>query len=232
LLTDGYLSNASEPWLIPDIDDIDPIKSNAPPQPDASRDNQAMAFERDPQTQGRPWITPGMPGLMHRLGGLEKDFETGHISYDPANHQRMTDMRAEKVKSVAKFIPLQMLELGTEEGELLVIGWGSTYGPLFQAVKQMRRLNHDVSYTHLRYIDPLPENLGELAGKFRQVLVPEMNMGQLSTLLRDKLGVQVMAYPKVTGQPFLISELTEKIASMLPPVLEVASESVTIRSAE
>ncbi len=232
LLTDGYLSNASEPWLIPDMDDFEPIKSNAPPQPDDSRDNQGMAFERNPCTQGRPWITPGMPGLMHRLGGLEKDFETGHISYDPGNHQRMTDMRAEKVKSVAKFIPLQMLELGTEEGELLVIGWGSTYGPIFQAVKQMRQQNHDVSYTHLRYIDPLPENFGELAGKFRQLLVPEMNMGQLSTLLRDKLGLSPTAYPKVTGQPFLIGELTEKIYSMLPPVLEVDGDLVTNRRAE
>ena len=128
LLSDGYLSNAAEPWLIPDMKDFEPIASNAPPIPDDSRDTQGMAFERNPETQGRPWITPGMPELMHRLGGIEKDIDTGHISYEPENHQRMTDMRAAKVESVANFIPPQEIELGAEEGELLIIGWGSTEG--------------------------------------------------------------------------------------------------------
>jgi len=228
LLSDGYLSNAAEPWLIPDIDDIEPIETNAPPQPDETRDAQAMAFERDPVTQGRPWITPGMPALMHRLGGIEKDFDTGHISYEPENHQRMTDMRAAKVDSVAKFVPSQTLELGAEEGELLVIGWGSTYGPIYQAVKAIRRVNTKVSFTHLRYIHPLPANLGELIGNFNQVLVPEMNMGQLSTLLRDKLRIDPTPLCKVTGQPFLIGELTEQIRSMLPPVVQ-AVEDTTVK---
>ncbi len=226
LLSDGYISNAAEPWLIPDISDIEPIASNAPPQPDDSRDTQGMAFERNPDTQGRPWITPGMPGLMHRLGGIEKDIDTGHISYEPGNHQRMTDMRAEKVDSVANFIPLQEIELGSEEGELLVIGWGSTYGPIYQAVQELLRAHRDVSYTHLRHIHPLPANLGELAGKFRQVLVPEMNMGQLSTLLRDKLGLDPTPFCKVTGLPFLITELTEQIGSMLPPLVQAVDEPV------
>lgn len=232
LLTDGYLSNASEPWLIPDIADIDPIESNPPPVPDNSRDAQAMAFERNPKTQGRPWITPGTPELMHRLGGLEKDFETGNISYDSENHQRMTDMRAAKVESVADFIPSQTTELGPEAGALLVIGWGSTYGPIFQAVKEVQRSNPDVSFVHLRHIAPLPGNLGELAGKFGQLLVPEMNMGQLSTVLRDKLGLNPVPYCKVTGQPFLISELTDKIRSMLAPVSGLADIEVTARKAE
>ena len=218
LLSDGYLSNAAEPWLIPDINDFEPIEVNAPPKPDDSRDNQAQAFERNPDTQGRPWITPGMPGLMHRLGGIEKDIDTGHISYEPQNHQRMTDMRAAKVDSVAHFIPDQALELGPENGELLVIGWGSTYGPIYQAVQEARRTHRNVSYTHLKYIYPLPGNLGELASNFNQVLVPEMNMGQLSTLLRDKLGIDPTPFCKVTGVPFLIAELTERIESMLPPV--------------
>jgi len=232
LLTDGYLSNAAEPWMIPDLDNIDPIESNPPPAPDDSRETQGMAFERNPDTQGRSWITPGMPGLMHRLGGLEKDFDTGHISYDPANHQRMTNMRSSKVESVARFIPAQTITLGSIEGELLVIGWGSTYGPLFQAVNEIRRSNPQVSYTHLRYLNPLPDNLGELVKGFKQVLVPEMNMGQLSTLLRDKLSIDPIPYCKVTGQPFLISELTDKIRSLQPPVSGVASEAEVERRSE
>ncbi|TDJ37937.1 MAG: 2-oxoglutarate ferredoxin oxidoreductase subunit alpha, partial [Gammaproteobacteria bacterium] len=226
LLSDGYLSNAAEPWLIPDMKDIEPIASNAAPIPDDSRDTQGMAFERNPETQGRPWITPGMPELMHRLGGIEKDIDTGHISYEPENHQRMTDMRAAKVESVANFIPPQEIELGAEEGELLIIGWGSTYGPIFQAVQEILRSHRDVSYTHLRYIQPLPGNLGELAGRFKQVLVPEMNMGQLSSLLRDKLGINPTPFCKVTGLPFLISELTERIHSMLPAVVKAVNEPV------
>ena len=224
LLSDGYLSNAAEPWLLPDISEIEPIGVNAPPKPDDSRDIQAMAFERDPETQGRPWITPGMPGLMHRLGGLEKDIETGHISYDPENHQRMTEMRAEKVESVANFVPPQTMELGPDEGELLVIGWGSTYGPIYQAVQEIRKSHSNVSYTHLRYIFPLPKNLATLVGKFQQVLVAEMNMGQLSTLLRDQLGADPVPFCKVTGQPFLITELVERMRSMLPPVVVAASK--------
>jgi 2-oxoglutarate ferredoxin oxidoreductase subunit alpha len=226
LLSDGYLSNAAEPWLIPDMQDIEPIVVNVPPQPDDSREAQGMAFDRNPETQGRPWITPGMPELMHRLGGIEKDIDTGHISYEPENHQRMTDMRAAKVDSVANFIPPQAIELGEEEGELLVIGWGSTYGPIYQAVQQIRRSHHNVSYTHLRYIHPLPGNLGELVGRFKQVLVPEMNMGQLSTLLRDKLGINPTPFCKVTGQPFLIGELTEQIHSMLPAVVKAVNNPV------
>jgi len=163
---------------------------------------------------------------MHRLGGIEKDIDTGHISYEPENHQRMTDMRAAKVDSVANFIPPQEMELGAEEGELLVIGWGSTYGPIFQAVQEILRSNRDVSYTHLRYIHPLPGNLSELAGRFKQVLVPEMNMGQLSSLLRDKLGIDPTPFCKVTGLPFLISELTEQISSMLPVTIKAVSEPV------
>jgi 2-oxoglutarate ferredoxin oxidoreductase subunit alpha len=232
LLTDGYLSNSAEPWLIPDLDDIDPIESNPPPAPDDARDSQGMAFERNPDSQGRPWITPGMPGLMHRLGGLEKDFDTGHISYDPDNHQRMTDMRHAKVASVAEFIPPQTVALGAEQGDLLVIGWGSTFGPIYQAVKEVRRSNRHVSHVHLRHLNPFPRNLGELVAGFTRVLVPEMNMGQLSTLLRDRLGVDPIPYCKVTGQPFLISDLTDKIRSLLPPAVGVAGEALTGGRAE
>jgi 2-oxoglutarate ferredoxin oxidoreductase subunit alpha len=169
---------------------------------------------------------------MHRLGGLEKDFNTGDISYDGANHQRMGDMRAAKVNSVASFYPPQTMELGEEQGELLVIGWGSTYGPIFQAVQQVRQSNPAVSYLHLRHLFPLPENLGEILGNFDQLLVPEMNMGQLSTLLRDQLGVDPTPFCKVTGQPFLISELIEQVRSMIPPVAAAANDPVAKESSQ
>jgi len=219
LLSDGYLSNAAEPWRIPNMDEIEPIVTNAVPQPDDTGNVQGLAFDRNPETHGRPWMSPGMVGLMHRLGGIEKDIDTGHISYDADNHQRMTDMRAAKVDSVANFIPPQTMELGADEGELLVVGWGSTYGAIYQAVQQIRKTDAVVSYLHLRHLSPLPRNLGELVNNFKRILVPEMNMGQLSTLLRDKLGVDPTPYCKVTGQPFLISELVEKIRSMLPPMV-------------
>ena len=226
LLSDGYLANAAEPWLIPDMSEFEPIESNLPPAPNDPRDRQGLAFDRDPETQGRPWITPGMPDLMHRLGGIEKDIDTGHISYDPENHQRMTDMRAAKIESVADFIPDQTMDLGPEEGELLVIGWGSTYGPIYQAVREIREAHANVSYTHLRHLSPMPKNLKTLIARFNQVLVPEMNMGQLSTVLRDKLGADPVPFSKVTGQPFMISELEEQIRSMLPPVAVASVEPV------
>ncbi len=224
LLSDGYLSNAAEPWLLPDMKEFALIEANPAPVPDDDRDAQGMAFDRNPETQGRPWITPGMPGLMHRLGGIEKDIETGHISYDPVNHQRMTDMRAAKVEAVARYIPDQTMELGPDEGELLVIGWGSTFGPIYQAVREIQKSHANVAYTHLRYLFPFAQNLKEIVGRFNQVLVPEMNMGQLSTVLRDRLGAETTPFSKVTGQPFLISELNEKIRSMLPPVAFAVGE--------
>ncbi|HSG66790.1 MAG TPA: 2-oxoglutarate ferredoxin oxidoreductase subunit alpha, partial [Gammaproteobacteria bacterium] len=209
LLTDGYLANAAEPWRIPDFKDYARIEANVAPATTAEQDGEASAFRRDPATLGRPWITPGQPGRMYRVGGLEKDIETGHISYDADNHQRMTQMRAAKVASVADFIPEQTVELGASRGRLAVVGWGSTYGSLYQAVRSMTDLG--VSHIHIRHLSPLPRNLGSLLAGFDRILVPEMNMGQLSTLLRDKLGVDPISLPKVTGQPFLIAELQDAI---------------------
>ncbi len=207
LLADGYLSNAAEPWRIPDLSSFEPITRNLVPDTDDSP--QRKAFTRDPSSLGRPWVIPGMPGLMHRIGGLEKDIETGHISYDPANHQRMTDLRAAKVRAVADFIDDQRIEYGPESGEIVVVGWGSTYGPIYQACRKT-----GTSFVHLRHINPLPKNLRELLGRFDKVLIPEMNDGQLSTLLRDKLCMETLPFSKVTGQPFLIRELVEKIESL------------------
>ena len=207
LLADGYLSNAAEPWKIPDIPSLRPIPHNEVPDSDESAERRA--FARDVESLGRPWVTPGMPDLMHRIGGLEKDIDTGHISYDPTNHQAMTDLRSAKLASVANYIPDQQIEVGDDSGDLVIVGWGSTYGPIYQAARAT-----GTSYVHLRHLNPLPKNLGVLLARFDEVLVPEMNTGQLATLLRDKLGLDPISFPKVSGQPFLISELVERIAAV------------------
>ena len=210
LLADGYLSNAAEPWQIPELAAFDPIEHNAPPDLADGDQVQELAFARDAQSYGRPWITPGMPGLMYRVGGLEKDIATGHISYDPQNHARMTALRAAKVDSVADWIPDQAIELGPDEGKLVIVGWGSTYGPIYQAADKT-----GVSFVHLRHLNPLPRNLGDLLGRFERILVPEMNNGQLVTLLRDKLGADPVSFTKISGQPFLISELVARVEAEL-----------------
>jgi 2-oxoglutarate ferredoxin oxidoreductase subunit alpha len=206
LLADGYLSNAAEPWKIPDISAYPKIESHGVPESAEGLSPQRLAYLRDPKSLGRPWITPGMPGLVHRIGGLEKDLESGHISYDPDNHQRMTDLRQAKVDAVADFITEQTMEHGDDHGNLVVVGWGSTYGPIYQAARIT-----DTPFVHLRHINPLPRNLGELLGRFEKILVPEMNNGQLTTLLRDRLGVSPVPFNKVSGQPFRIAELIEEI---------------------
>jgi 2-oxoglutarate ferredoxin oxidoreductase subunit alpha len=211
LLVDGYLSNASEPWLIPIVDSLAPIDSHAAPDAANGPSAQMLASQRDPASLGRPWITPGMPGLVHRTGGLEKDYATGHISYDPDNHQRMTEFRQAKVDAVANFIPDQALELGAGKGDIVVVGWGSTYGPIYQAARRT-----GASFVHLRHINPLPPNLGDLLSRFDKVLVPEMNNGQLATLLRDKLCIEPVSFCKVSGQPFRISELVDRIEAERP----------------
>ena len=186
--------------------ELKPCLAAALPEVSPDADATTLAYERDPGSLGRPWITPGMPGLVHRTGGLEKDYLTGHISYDPDNHQRMTEFRQAKVDSVADFIPDQLVELGDDSGDIVVVGWGSTYGPIYQAVRRT-----GASFVHLRHIHPLPRNLGALLGRFDTVLVPEMNTGQLATLLRDMLGIEPVSFDKVSGQPFRISELADRI---------------------
>jgi 2-oxoglutarate ferredoxin oxidoreductase subunit alpha len=214
LLTDGYLANAAEPWRLPNVEEIPKIVTNAPGPRNVGQEIGTVIFNRDPETLGRPWVAPGTPDLMHRIGGIEKDIRTGNISYDPANHQAMTNLRADKVAAVAKFIPEQKVELGPDEGRVAVVGWGSTYGAIYQAVRAIP--SHEcVSHIHLRYLSPLPANLGDLLRRFDRVLVPEMNMGQLATLLRDKLGIETVQLNKVTGQPFMISEIVAKIRSLL-----------------
>jgi 2-oxoglutarate/2-oxoacid ferredoxin oxidoreductase subunit alpha len=228
LLTDGYLANAAEPWLIPNVDAIPKIATNAAGPRDVGQEIGTVIFNRDPVSLGRPWVSPGTPELMHRIGGLEKDIRTGNISYDSQNHQAMTNLRRDKVAAVAKFIPAQAVEHGPEGGALAVVGWGSTYGAIYQAVRAIPA-HERVSHIHLRYISPLPENLGELLRGFDNVLVPEMNMGQLATLLRDKLGLEVVQLNKVTGQPFLIAEIVQKIRSLLGPSASVRTKPKAVR---
>jgi 2-oxoglutarate ferredoxin oxidoreductase subunit alpha len=211
---------------LPNVSEIPRIDVNTPTAPAAGQDVSSFVFARNPETLGRPWVVPGMPNLMYRVGGLEKDLRTGNISYDAQNHQAMTELRAAKVASVAKFIPPQKVEIGPEKGSLAVVGWGSTYGALYQAVRAMPAKER-VSHIHIRYLSPFPENLAELLRGFDRILVPEMNMGQLATLLRDKLGVETIQFNKVTGQPFLIGELVHKIRSVLgvkPAVRAVLGE--------
>ena len=187
-------------------------------------DGEFVAFQRNSKSFGRPWISPGTEDLAYRVGGLEKDINTGHISYDAENHQKMSELRAQKVRSVADFIPDQAVEVGPQRGRLAVVGWGSTHGALYQAVHAMA--GRDVSHIHLRHLSPLPKNLGELLAGFDRVLVPEMNMGQLSTLLRDKLGIDPVPLCKVTGQPFLVEELCEAIERELGGPRAAARDAV------
>ncbi len=210
LLTDGYLANAAEPWRLPDV-------STLPSFPVARRTDPAefQPFARDPETLARVWAVPGTPGLEHRIGGLEKSATTGHISYDADNHQRMTDLRAGKINGIARDIPLQDVAQGETTGELAVVGWGSTWGPISQAVAEVRRRGLSVSHIHIRYLHPFPANLGELLRGFRQILVPEMNTGQLVTMLRSTFLVPAEGLNKVTGKPFLIGELTAAIRARL-----------------
>jgi 2-oxoglutarate ferredoxin oxidoreductase subunit alpha len=210
LLTDGYIVNAAEPWRIPDVDSYEPFPVTFRTDPEGFH-----PFLRDPQTLSRPWVKPGTPDLEHRIGGIEKSYSSGHISYDPANHQKMTETRAAKIDGIADDIPLQTVEDGTEGGALAVVGWGSTYGPISRAVSNLRAAGADVSHIHLRHIWPLPRNLGALLAKFDRVLVPEMNSGQLVTVLRAQYLVPAVGLNQISGKPFKISTIEAAIREQL-----------------
>jgi len=210
LLTDGYLANAAEPWLIPDGDSLPkfPVTFRTDPE-------DFLPFERDPATGARPWVRPGTPQMAHRIGGLERQALTGHISYDPENHQQMTDERAAKVAGIAYDVPLQSVAIGPDRGPLAIVGWGSTYGAIHQAVRELRAGGLDVSHIHIRYLHPFPRNLGDLLAGFTQVLVPELNTGQLVHLLRGAYLTPADSLPKVQGKPFKISEIVQAVRDRL-----------------
>ncbi len=209
LLTDGFLANSSEPWLIPDVDATPAFPARFRTDPE-----DFHPFLRDERLV-RPWVRPGTPGLEHRIGGIEKDHGSGNISYDPANHQRMTDARWQKVLNVADGLPEQTCEQGAPGADLAIVGWGSTYGPIARAVLDARQRGLDVAQIHLRHLWPLPRNLGELLRSFPRILVPEMNQGQLVTLLRSEYLVPAKGLSKVTGRPFAIAELAAAIDAAL-----------------
>ncbi|MEO8497292.1 MAG: 2-oxoacid:acceptor oxidoreductase subunit alpha, partial [Planctomycetota bacterium] len=207
LLTDGYLANGSEPWLIPDANALPKIEVTHPGPP---QDGEAfMPYARN-ERLARPWAIPGTEGLMHRVGGLEKQDITGNVSYDPANHQHMTNVRAKKVANIADDVPLQEVD-GPESGDLLVLSWGGTYGANTTAVRKCRKMGMSVAHAHLRYLNPFPRNLGEILDRYKQVLVPELNMGQLLMLIRARYLKDAIGYNKVQGKPFTVAELVGKI---------------------
>ena len=208
VLSDGYIGNAAEPWLIPDIDAIEPFPVTFRTDPEGFH-----PFVRDEETLARAWAIPGTPELMHRIGGIEKDYDSGHISYDPSNHQKMTDTRAAKIKGIANDVPAQTIHAGPDSGPVAVVGWGSTYGSINRAVSSLLDQGKQVSHIHLTNIWPLPANLGELLAGFDKVLVPEMNTGQLLTVLRSEYLVPAKGINKVNGQPFKIRELEQAITA-------------------
>jgi 2-oxoglutarate ferredoxin oxidoreductase subunit alpha len=210
LLTDGYLANAAEPWLVPDLSKLPSFPVTFHTDPTGFQPSL-----RDPKTLARVWAIPGTPGLEHRVGGIEKSYETGNISYEPENHQKMTDTRIGKVAGIAADIPLQAVALGEETGRLAVVGWGSTYGPIHQAVRILRGEGHSISHIHIRYLKPFPRNLGTLLAGFDQIIVPEMNAGQLVTVLRAEYLLDAKSLSKVTGKPFKISELVTAFRNRL-----------------
>ncbi|MGH8872498.1 MAG: 2-oxoacid:acceptor oxidoreductase subunit alpha [Acidimicrobiia bacterium] len=213
LLSDNQVANGSEPWRLPDIDAIPPIDVHFAKHPNGPN-GTFLPYMRDIDTFARPWALPGTPGLEHRIGGLEKEAITGNVSYDPANHQLMTDSRAWKVANIVNDIP-DLEVSGDEDAAILVLGWGSTFGSIRAAARRVRLEGKKVATTHLRHLNPLPQNLGEIVHRYDQILIPELNTGQLRKVIRAEYLVDAKGLNKVAGEPFKISEITEKILEMM-----------------
>ncbi|HEV8554922.1 MAG TPA: 2-oxoacid:acceptor oxidoreductase subunit alpha [Actinophytocola sp.] len=203
LLSDGYLANGSEPWLIPDVDSLPDLSVTFATEPNGP--DVHWPYVRDPETLAREWAIPGTPGLQHRIGGLEKADGTGDISYDPDNHDRMVRLRQSKVDGIT--VPDLIVDDPSGSADILVLGWGSTYGPIGAACRRVRRAGHRIAQAHLRHLNPFPRNLGEVLRRYRRVVVPEMNLGQLALLLRARYLVDVVSHTKVAGAPFRADEL-------------------------
>ncbi|MCA9048238.1 MAG: 2-oxoglutarate ferredoxin oxidoreductase subunit alpha, partial [Planctomycetaceae bacterium] len=211
LLSDGYIANGAEPWMVPQASDIKPIIADFATEKNS--DDGYMPYLRDERLV-RPWAKPGTPGLEHRIGGLEKRDVTGNVEYSPANHQHMSDTRARKIANIAEAIPEQEVD-GPETGDLLVLSWGGTYGSTRTAVRRAQKDGHSVAHAHLRYLNPFPRNLGQILKNYRRVLIPELNLGQLSVLIRSKYLVDAVSFNKIQGKPFKVGELTNKINDVL-----------------
>jgi 2-oxoglutarate/2-oxoacid ferredoxin oxidoreductase subunit alpha len=208
VLSDGYLANGAEPWRIPNLDEIPAIEVKFATNPEGFK-----PYKRNPDTLARPWAVPGTPGLEHRIGGLEKQDVSGNINYEPLNHENMVRIRAAKVEAIVQDIP-NVLPNGDPEGDLLIVSWGSTYGAITQAVNGQRAKGRKIGHLHLRHLNPLPGNVGDILKRYKKVLVPELNMGQLLWVLRAKFLVNAVGLNKIQGRPFKQSELDQKIEEM------------------
>jgi 2-oxoglutarate/2-oxoacid ferredoxin oxidoreductase subunit alpha len=213
LLTDGYIANGAEPWALPDVDAMADI--SVPFTTEPNHDGEFWPYLRDPETLARPWAIPGTPGLMHRVGGIEKEDGTGNISYEPENHDKMTRLRAAKVAGIAKDIPEVAVDDPSGAAEMIVVSWGSTWGASTAAVRRVRARGKNVAHVHLRHMNPFPRNLGEVLHRYSGVFVPELNMGQLSRLLRAEYLVDAYSYTRIAGIPFRAAELEAQILEMM-----------------
>ena len=223
VLSDGYLANGSEPWRVPDVADLPDLRVELTTEPNATDEDGTPVFHpylRDGTTLARPWAVPGTPGLEHRVGGIEKADITGHISYDPANHDRMVRLRQRKIDGI------DVPDLGVDDpsgrARVLMLGWGSTYGPIAGAVRHVRAAGHEVAQAHLRHLNPFPANLGEVLRRYDRVVVPEMNLGQLALLLRGRYLVDVHSHTAVRGLPFTVTELTGVVLDALDALQETS----------
>ncbi|MCB9187101.1 MAG: 2-oxoacid:acceptor oxidoreductase subunit alpha [Flavobacteriales bacterium] len=217
-LSDGYLANGAEPWKFPTEDELPSFKGNFA-TPSDLKDGEYLPYERD-ENLVRKWAIPGTLGLEHRVGGIEKQDGTGNISYDPDNHQHMVNTRAQKVANIAKNVPLQDIELGAKTGKVLVLGWGSTYGAIKAAVKDLTEEGHSVSHAHVRYLFPFPQNFEEVLRSFDTVLIPEMNMGQLRMMIRSEFLIPAVGLNKVKGIPFTKGEIKDKVLELLDQLIK------------
>ncbi|WP_019875382.1 2-oxoacid:acceptor oxidoreductase subunit alpha [Sporichthya polymorpha] len=221
LLSDGYIANGSEPWLVPDVTKLPDLTVHFATTPNHETESGERVFwpyKRDPKTLARPWAIPGTPGLEHRVGGIEKADGHGNISYDPVNHDLMTRTRQAKIDGMAYDIPKLAVDDPTGKAKVLILGWGSTYGPIGAAVRRVRQSGGEVAVAHLRHLNPFPENTGEVLRSYERVIVPEMNLGQLTMLLRAKYLVDVMGFNKVQGMPFSVGELETAITDVIATV--------------
>jgi 2-oxoglutarate ferredoxin oxidoreductase subunit alpha len=218
LLSDGYLANGSEPWRLPDIDELPDISVAFATETNHTAPDGTPEFWpylRDPDTLARPWAIPGTPGLMHRIGGIEKADGSGNISYEPANHERMVHLRADKIAGIANDIPLATVNGDADDAEILILGWGSTWGAIDGALNRVRARGRRAAHVHLTHLNPFPRNLGEILRRYPRVVVPELNLGQLSKMVRAEFLVDAHSVTKVQGVPFTAGELEAAILKEL-----------------
>jgi 2-oxoglutarate ferredoxin oxidoreductase subunit alpha len=213
LLSDGYIANGAEPWMYPKASNLSDIRYQFEEE-NLEIKKPFLPYKRDDKLV-RSWALPGNKGTEHRVGGLEKDKVTGNVSYDPDNHEYMVKIRAEKIDRIADYIPLQELDSGSKDSQVLVLGWGSTYGAIKTAVRSLREEGIDIAHAHLKYILPMPKNLGDILSRYKKILIPEMNNGQLIKLIRDKYLVDAKPFNKIKGAPFESREIKNKIQNML-----------------